>query len=590
MNHNPKKKYSLYSGMIRVFVILCVIFYLVIGATLIYVHDTILYYTTDSYTKSVEKQIHQLNNQLETSRKFYISVLFNNLDLANLASTNNSFIVSLSQSHLSQYISTLLPNISPLDGLFFYAHRSDSFVSASLDRISGECEHVYFKNLLRSDEYNHIYESTTKTYRKWIIMPVNSSYYLVSMASYNDCVAGAWVNISTLINSLNETLPENSLSYFIETNNGNTKIMSPQGYIDFFSYSPSNNNKLISLDSISREKYLQLNTELPFFNGSFISLIPTKEIQTSMAYYDRFLIMTLFINLIILVFLFAKMRKYMSIPVVELRRISDNLKEGEDEYLSHQQSDSRCKEVCEVQTEVIRLYQKIFDLRNKVLSEQYMKQAFELKSLRNQVSPHFLINCLSSIYSMANTNASRDLMKRVIAALSGHLRYTLSTKSFVSLSEEIQHVENYFELMNLRYPGSLKYTVTINDLCDNAAIFPSLILMLSENSIKHNLVMGEILTITISVWEEVGPENKSFIHIVHYDTGRGYPQDVLDRLKINSLNPSETSDGYGIGLSNIVNRIHLIYGEHGGTISFTNHESNGAKIDVRIPYIPYQES
>src|SRR5699024_5111032 len=130
----------------------------------------------------------------------------------------------------------------------------------------------------------------------------------------------------------------------------------------------------------------------PFFDGSFVSLIPLKDIKTSMVYYYRFLTIILFINIIILILLFTIMRNYMLIPVVEIRHIAENLKKEEDNYLSHLECDSTCKEVYEVQTEVIKLYQNIFELKDRVLCEQLMKKTFELKSLRSQVSPHFLIN------------------------------------------------------------------------------------------------------------------------------------------------------------------------------------------------------
>ena len=73
---------------------------------------------------------------------------------------------------------------------------------------------------------------------------------------------------------------------------------------------------------------------------------------------------------------------------------------------------------------------------------------------------------------MAGTSVSRTVLKSMISTLAGHLRYTLSTKSFVSLAEEMCFVRNYYDLNNYRYPGSLTYQIDIRDLCDNAAVFP----------------------------------------------------------------------------------------------------------------------
>lgn len=72
---------------------------------------------------------------------------------------------------------------------------------------------------------------------------------------------------------------------------------------------------------------------------------------------------------------------------------------------------------------------------------------------------------------MAGTSVSWTVLKSMIfypwPAIS---LYTLSTKSFVSLAEEICFVHNY-DLNNYRYPDSLTYQIDIRDLCDNAAVF-----------------------------------------------------------------------------------------------------------------------
>ena len=175
---------------------------------------------------------------------------------------------------------------------------------------------------------------------------------------------------------------------------------------------------------------------------------------------------------------------------------------------------------------------------------------------------------------MAGTSVSRTVLKSMISTLAGHLRYTLSTKSFVSLAEEMCFVRNY-------------YQIDIRDLCDNAAVFPCLILMLSENSIKHNLSADEKLKLIVTAREEQDEQGKSYVHITHLDTGNGFPEQML--VDLNRPNPSieEIADGTRIGLYNIKRRILLAYGESHGSIRFSNNpEIGGAQVDIIIPYIP----
>ena len=278
-------------------------------------------------------------------------------------------------------------------------------------------------------------------------------------------------------------------------------------------------------------------------------------------------------------------------PVRELYRISAAVKDSWQPEAIKQQQVSRCKEVREINEEVIRLLEHINSLENQVLKEQLLKKEYELLSLRNQISPHFLINCLSVISSMAGTSVSRTVLKSMISTLASHLRYTLSTKSFVSLAEEMCFVRNYYDLNNYRYPDSLTYQIDIRDLCDNAAVFPCLILMLSENSIKHNLSADEKLKLIVTAREEQDEQGKSYVHITHLDTGNGFPEQMLADLNRHNPSIEEIADGTRIGLYNIKRRILLAYGDSHGSICFSNNpESGGAQVDIIIPYIPYQES
>ena len=222
--------------------------------------------------------------------------------------------------------------------------------------------------------------------------------------------------------------------------------------------------------------------------------------------------------------------------------------------------------------------------------EEYAKNRFELQSLKNQVSPHFLINSLSSISSLSSVNADPALVKTLISLLASHLRYTMSAKTSVSISEEVRHLKDYYKMMQIRYPGSLSYDISIQDLCDEASIFPSLILMLSENSVKHNLAVGELLNITVTASEEV-LNGQHIVRITHRDSGNGFDPDVLEQLNQLDKNAPETiKEGQNIGLYNIVRRLHLAYQDKQSAITFSNHENGGAVIEIVIPYIPYQES
>ena len=81
-------------------------------------------------------------------------------------------------------------------------------------------------------------------------------------------------------------------------------------------------------------------------------------------------------------------------PLRELYRISAAVKDSWQPEAIKQQQVSRCKEVREINEEVIRLLEHINSLENQVLKEQLLKKEYELLSLRNQISPTFSLTVL----------------------------------------------------------------------------------------------------------------------------------------------------------------------------------------------------
>jgi len=115
------------------------------------------------------------------------------------------------------------------------------------------------------------------------------------------------------------------------------------------------------------------------------------------------------------------------------------------------------------------------------------KLGAELKFLRNQTNPHFLLNTLNNIYGLARKKS--DDTAEVVMKLSELLRFILyeSSNSLITLAEEIKVVEDYLELEMIRYNERL--SVSFNKSIDGACyrIAPLLLLPFVENAFKHGI-------------------------------------------------------------------------------------------------------
>jgi sensor histidine kinase YesM len=156
----------------------------------------------------------------------------------------------------------------------------------------------------------------------------------------------------------------------------------------------------------------------------------------------------------------------------------------------------------------------------------------------------------------------------------------------VSLKEEMSYIENYLELTKLRFPGYLNYGLSIASEAEEASVFPLILLMFTENTIKYNMVMGEPLVIKISV-QLIEKDNGIWIHLTHIDSGDGFSEDMLQdfSLKIHQ-NHGNRYKGTHLGIINVAKRLQLVYGDT-ARLNISNEPEAGARIDIDIPYIPY---
>jgi len=112
------------------------------------------------------------------------------------------------------------------------------------------------------------------------------------------------------------------------------------------------------------------------------------------------------------------------------------------------------------------------------------------ETLKAQVNPHFIFNSLNSLTSMVDDNPGAV---KYIQNLSGFLRYLLNTdqKELVSLKEEIEILNNYFDLMRSRFGDNLKMNITVPENLLEMSIPPLTLQMLVENCIKHNIISND---------------------------------------------------------------------------------------------------
>ncbi len=190
----------------------------------------------------------------------------------------------------------------------------------------------------------------------------------------------------------------------------------------------------------------------------------------------------------------------------------------------------------------------------------------ELDALRGQLHPHFLFNTLNAI-SMLVRKGEGDTAVRMITGLGDLLRLALATagEQEVPLRQEIDFLERYLCLQQLRFPDRLRIEMRIAPETLDARV-PSLMLQpLAENAVRHGIAPS----ITGGSVEVAAVREGGELVVRVRDTGVG-------------LRPGSESPG-GVGLRNVRARLqHLYPGEHRFRVA--NRLEGGVESLLAIPF------
>lgn len=206
-------------------------------------------------------------------------------------------------------------------------------------------------------------------------------------------------------------------------------------------------------------------------------------------------------------------------------------------------------------------------LRDEQQMEELKRQNLqaEMDYLRYQINPHFFMNTLNNIHALIDIDT--EYAKSAVIELSKMMRYVLyeSGRETISLKKDIQFIENYIELMRIRYDSSidicLDYPATIPN---KVAIPPLLLIVFVENAFKHG----------------VSYNHASFIHI-----RIGYRDDAVTAVISNSRHEKSRPGTTGIGLENVKKRLALIYQDN-YTLSIDDSDPAVYTVKLIIPIMP----
>ncbi|QCJ40957.1 HAMP domain-containing protein [Bacillus sp. S3] len=234
------------------------------------------------------------------------------------------------------------------------------------------------------------------------------------------------------------------------------------------------------------------------------------------------------------------------------------------------------------------LRQHVMEIKQKSELDKLLKE-LELRSLQNQINPHFLFNTLNTVSKMAYLEEAEHT-SRLIEAVAAILRYNLGDLNKAStLREEVRIVKEYFFIQQTRFGERIQFVTEIEDNCLDIEI-PSLILQpLVENAFIHGVESyEENAEIRLHIYR-----HQERIHVEVIDNGDGMEEAVKHKLhtyiegtEMDESYEPEKSKGHStsIGVKNVIRRLQLFY-QRNDIVEIESELGKGTNFRLTIPTV-----
>lgn len=384
------------------------------------------------------------------------------------------------------------------------------------------------------------------------------------------------VNMDKLLEKSRKSVSDSDYAY----------ILYDENYHEFFHTNTLSKNTIQNINTVASKKYgithingktwFYVKGEIPDFDWSYVSLTDYSSISGALKQYLKMICLLFVMIILISLFLAQKLThsvtKHFDILMDRMHSFGQNNKILPPAPYDYSK---RKDEIGQLHQNFEHMVHQVQDLIEKNYVAELLTKEAQLKSLENQINPHFLYNTLESLNWQAKALGAKDI-STMVESLGSLLRITLDRKNSSSdIYRELEIVKNYMSIIEIRFCDRVEFQSKIPSSMYHIPL-PKLTLQpLVENAI-HYALENMIDVCCIDVWAE---ESKDFLFIYVKNTGSQFPQNLLQRLNEGEIIPH----GFGIGLLNINKRLQLLYGSQCGLSLYNDEIYETATVRICIP-------
>lgn len=239
-------------------------------------------------------------------------------------------------------------------------------------------------------------------------------------------------------------------------------------------------------------------------------------------------------------------------------------------------TDTGVEEFNEIGSIFNQMMKEVQKLRIESYENTITKQKIESQFLRLQLEPHFMLNCLTSLYALSKQKKMEKLENRILT-LSNYFRYELQDDyRFRLLEAELKFTEDAIEIRKDSLEIPIEMTLNMEENLKSLYVPAMIVETFIENSIKYADAKDKLL-IQVQISKEQ-LEEQDYLHIIVCDNGKGYSDEWIQIIKEDNSKKA----GSHIGLINLKRRLEFEYKEKA---EFRIYNQAGAVNDIMIPIV-----
>lgn len=326
---------------------------------------------------------------------------------------------------------------------------------------------------------------------------------------------------------------------------------------------------------IGGRSYQIISLQSAYTSWKTIGVFPLEEMLKEVIYLRTYSLIVTFVTIVLAVLASFFFSASIARPIVELLHLMNQAEHGDLTVRYHDKGHDEIDRLGEGFNNMLEKIQKLIDL---VYLEQKNIREAELKILQAQIKPHFLYNTLDTIHWMAKEHGAKDV-EELVTALTRLFRVGLSGgREIITIQEEIEHVQSYLFIQNVRYEGKFDYSIDVEEEILQKGTLKILLQPLVENAIYHGIKevrrKGHISV--------TGRKEGTAVIFEVKDNGIGMDTEQIDDLTHVLNGENVDSERRGYALFNVNDRVRLSFGLEYG-LHIESEKSVGTTVILRLP-------